>query len=868
MKIPTPIDHPPHAPAVTTLPEKSAGTGTSLKTACLLVPLAVLTGLVPAGLAQEVPDTRGPIRNPGMTVKVDAEGMQAPGYQYVQPEPKEKWDGRWIVSKAPSVPETVGNCLRKEFVLKKSPAKVTAWFSGDSFLLYINGLPAARGPADGGNDVGGTSSGRTFYDGRDFTGLFHIGQNSVAVETQKGFLFEARVDYADGTSEVLKSDESWRGIANPYLKKMALVDPAISKGKPAKGGGVTFDAPAEPIGWQLVGFDDSKWPACQAGNAPGNLVMSELPPLMEASYPIFEVGQVKGHVTVPENALRPGHPIVVQGDGEFAVQFSRVMAARCGIKVKGCAGAQITLVGGETYASKNIYCQVLLRDGVQYFEGRNYMGIGAIRVIVRNATQPVEIQEVTGNAWSQPVEYRGSFNCSDEMLNTLWKSNRWSAQINMITHHLDNPGRQEPLGDYGDYLIQDLVAYTTLGKNHALARQDLRKFAWILENAKYKTFHTSYIFCWLQALLNYYDYTGDTSLIQELAPQVHGAIDKFTSYLGKNGIISESPDYVFMDFITVSDDKDPKIKFGCHHPPPVIGQGYMTALYYRGLADAIRVSQITKNETAMEKYGELRRKVLKSYRDELWNPTRGLFRDGKPFASTQPSTWALPADVQMESFSAQNNILAVLYDLAPQEQQASILEALLKSPKWDVSNYFMQYGFDALGHAGLFEKYGVEKMHTFEVEPATQTVRELGPKRGSHAHGWVGSPSYQMSSRILGVRPLTPGFATFAIRPTICGLSFAKGVVPSPHGDIAVDWEVKDRVFRLKTIVPANTAAVVSLPVGTVAQPTLKVGGKVLWSGEKIQGDLTGCSGLTHRGDRLELNLAPGEYQMEVGNAE
>jgi hypothetical protein len=117
------------------------------------------------------------------------------------------------------------------------------------------------------------------------------------------------------------------------------------------------------------------------------------------------------------------------------------------------------------------------------------------------------------------------------------------------------------------------------------------------------------------------------------------------------------------------------------------------------------------------------------------------------------------------------------------------------------------------------------------------------------------------------VRPLTPGFATFAIRPTICGLGFAKGVVPSPHGDIAVDWVMKDGIFSLKTIIPANTSAVVSLPVGTVAQPTLKVGGKVLWHGEKIKGDLTGCSGLTHRGDRLELTLAPGEYQMEVGNA-
>ena len=104
-------------------------------------------------------------------------------------------------------------------------------------------------------------------------------------------------------------------------------------------------------------------------------------------------------------------------------------------------------------------------------------------------------------------------------------------------------------------------------------------------------------------------------------------------------------------------------------------------------------------------------------------------------------------------------------DLAPQEQQASILEVLLKSSKWDVSNYFMQYGFDVLDHAGLFEKYGVDKMHTFEVEPGTQTVRELGPKRGSHAHGWVGSPSYQMSSRILGGASAHPWFCDLCDPP-------------------------------------------------------------------------------------------------------
>ena len=112
---------------------------------------------------------------------------------------------------------------------------------------------------------------------------------------------------------------------------------------------------------------------------------------------------------------------------------------------------------------------------------------------------------------SQPVEYRGRFTCSDEALNSLWKSGRWSTQICMITHHLDSPQHQEPISDYGDYLIADLVNYYAMGTNFSLARQDLRKWAWVMENAKYQTFHTSYIFYWLQSLLNYYDYTGDKS---------------------------------------------------------------------------------------------------------------------------------------------------------------------------------------------------------------------------------------------------------------------------------------------------------------------------------------------------------------------
>ena len=290
------------------------------------------------------------------------------------------------------------------------------------------------------------------------------GANALAVEVagSGGFQLQARIEYPDGSSEVIGTGETWRGISCPYLLPGTSLPPEEQKryGRPV----VLFDAAAEPVGWQLPDFDDRSWPACRVGNPPpAELVMSELPPLMEVFYPDFDVRPVSGAVAIPSYPLTPGHPIVVKGDGEFTVHFSRVMAARCGLAVDGCAGAEVYLIWNETASKGGRFNWLKLRDGLQYFESRDYFALGTVRVVVRGATKPVKISEVTADFLSQPVEYRGSFTCSDEALNTLWKSGRWSTQICMITHHLDSPEHQEPISDYGDYLIEDLVNFSTIG---------------------------------------------------------------------------------------------------------------------------------------------------------------------------------------------------------------------------------------------------------------------------------------------------------------------------------------------------------------------------------------------------------------------
>jgi len=347
---------------------------------------ASVLSLAPA-FAQKVKDpadTRGPVQNTGMTVQVDHEGVQAPGYHWEKPRPKTEWKARWITSPDKAIKDSTATCLRKEITLDQAPKKVTAWISADNYLLYINGIPAGRGSADPGKDFQGGASGRRFYETRDLTPLFHQGKNAVAAElsVSNRLLMELLIEYPDGNKDILGTNVDWKGIFSPYL-------------------------------------------------------------------------------TVPKEPLTPGHPILVNGDGQFCVHFDKIMAGRCGIKVKGSNGARIFLFSNETASPRGRRAyQLTLRDGIQTFESRDYYALGTITVVVRNATTPVEILDVTADFLSQPVEYLGSFSCSDEALNRLYKSGRWSTQICMITHHLDSPQHQEPISDYGDYLIADLVNYT------------------------------------------------------------------------------------------------------------------------------------------------------------------------------------------------------------------------------------------------------------------------------------------------------------------------------------------------------------------------------------------------------------------------
>jgi len=71
----------------------------------------------------------------------------------------------------------------------------------------------------------------------------------------KRALLQLHLDYADGSSEVIISDGSWRTTPGPVLNSCVF-------------DGEEYDATQEHVGWNEPGFDDTGWRSANVVESP------------------------------------------------------------------------------------------------------------------------------------------------------------------------------------------------------------------------------------------------------------------------------------------------------------------------------------------------------------------------------------------------------------------------------------------------------------------------------------------------------------------------------------------------------------------------------------------------------------------------
>jgi hypothetical protein len=143
------------------------------------------------------------------------------------------------------------------------------------------------------------------------------------------------------------------------------------------------------------------------------------------------------------------------------------------------------------------------------------------------------------------------------------------------------------------------------------------------------------------------------------------------------------------------------------------------------------------------------------------------------------------------------NALAVLLKLGTPEQQTAAADLVVRafdsketalnngmSPLWTdkIFGAMFEGGRDGDAVRLLQGSYG-----TWATSGALHWGEGFGPGDASQTCG--SSVNWLLTSYILGIRPTKPGFAEAVFDPRPGDLTWAKGVVPTPHGNIRVSWK-------------------------------------------------------------------------------
>lgn len=614
-------------------------------------------------------------------------------------------------------------------------------FADAKYTLYINGEVAGTGPACPGGDWAiKTPMPQQYYDRYAFENLDKEMDIYVQVCLNPTDMCDVSCGKGGLWAEyevVFENDEKCNFIADQsWLCRRDTRFTDIN----------TVDLSATPEEWENAAFTEPVW----------NLKPSPLMPLEEVKV------------------------LPVEKDKDRAV-FDKIYAGYLCIRTEG-KGEMVVSVG-EIPEKRHSHYTV--------------KGAGEIRIPVLESVGEVDVKlsgdiifkDVFVMASHYPVISGGSFRCSDNKLNKIYQLGRHTTDICRQKIELDSPVHKENLGCPGDYMIESLISYYAFG-DYTLSGFDITRIAEYLRVTDGKMFHTSYSLMWIYMLYDYVMFSGDIGKLTETKDVLESLLCRFAGY-EKNGILENSPDYMFIDWVMIGE-------YNLHHPPKALGQAALTAFYYHALEVSAKIYELMRENEKKKELLEKADVVKKAFNKAFYDEEKGLYISGL-------STPGIPGKWQPENpgkvfYTRHTNILAVCYGLC--DNGAEIMEKVITDKSMPpIQPYFMHFELEALYRCGLFDKYGVSEMHRWDklVDECDKGMKEgwgdgCGEYNYDYSHAWGSTPTYQLPSKISGLEILKPGFEEISLNPCLFGLESAEIVIPTPKGKIEIKLGEKTEI--------------------------------------------------------------------------
>lgn len=372
-----------------------------------------------------------------------------------------------------------------------------------------------------------------------------------------------------------------------------------------------------------------------------------------------------------------------------------------------------------------------------------------------------------------PVKYAGSFESSDPLLNRIWLTGAYTAHLAMQDGVWDAPKRDR--GRWiGDIDVSGRVISTAFGDKFLL-EDTLRRLAEATPAGDHVNGIAGYTALWITSLYNLNLHSGDRAFLASQHDTILRLLARLDKDVAANGLLAASTKgWGFVDWA-----------------PGFYGQTADTRIgtnlqYLRAYIDAPKLLRELGDTANADRYEAKAKQMADAARAAyLKNGTLG-------------TTWQL-------------NTLAVLTGLPSNDD--AIWSGVLSHVKQDsptdpvISPYFNAYLINAMARTG-HDREAVDWIREYWggmlAEGATSFWESYDlrwPKTDFHlslqadgtsgyfvslAHGWSSGPTAWLSENVLGVTPTSPGYDAVEINPHLCGLAWARGTVPTPHGIIKI----------------------------------------------------------------------------------
>jgi alpha-L-rhamnosidase len=649
-----------------------------------------------------------------------------------------------------------------------------------------------------------------------------------------------RIVYADGRTQIVASDASWKASTGPILLSEIYL-------------GERYDARLEKTGWSLANYDDRAWAGVRLLEHSKQILVAPPGP------PVRRREEIKPVALLHTPA------------GETVVDFGQNLVGWVRLNVRGAAGTTVTLRHAEVLDKAGNFYTANLRGASQKIEYTlkgdaeetyepHFTFQGFRYVAVQGYPGELTLDRLTGFVIHSDLDRTGRWESSNPLLNRLQHNIVWGQKGNFLDVPTDCPQRDERLGWTGD------------------AQAFVRTAAF---NADVAGFFTK----WLRDLAAD---QKDNGAVPVVIPDVIGRGEPTESSAGWGDVATIAPWTIhlvygdtriletqyssmkaWVGFIR-SRAQDDLWNTGFHfgdwlsyatndpgYPGATTGKDLIATAFYAHSVDLLARSAAVLGRAADARdYAALFERIKTAFNREFVTPA------GRVGEATQTAY-----------------VLALQFNLLPEGKRAEAarrLAADVKAFQDHLTTGFLgtPYLCRVLSDNGhLDTAYALLNQDTYPswLYPVKQgattiwerwdgikpdgTFQDPGMNSYNHyAYGAVGDWLYSVVAGI-DLDPAQPGYRHVFIRPQPGGkLTSVSASVETQYGEVASAWKIAGGRFELAVRVPPNTH-------GTVRLPHAAAVAAVSESGRPLDA-VKGVTRAAQFGDAVLVEIGSGEYRF------